>query len=298
MDLSIVITSYNTSDILLKCLDSIWLETKDITFEVIVVDNASVDDTVTELKKLSQKRKNLKTIFNNENVGFSKGNNQGVAKSKGNYILFLNSDTRLIENTFKKMIDWMESHKDIGVSSCQLLNSDKSLQASGGYFPDILKVFFWTFLIDDLPFINSFGSYHPHVGDFYRKDHEQDWVTGAFMMVRREVIEKVKGFDENIFMYAEELELCYRIKKLGYKIYYTTVSKIIHIGGASSGSRNALLGEFKGLKYFYKKHKSHLEQFLLAILLKIGSLVRLVIFNFVPSKRGVASIYAEAFINS
>ncbi len=295
IDLSVIIVSFNTKDILIECLASIWENTHGIKYEIIVVDNASGDGTVEKLKQLAKDKKNLTVIYEKENTGFSKGNNIGLRNAKGKYHLLLNSDTILIENTLKKMVDWMDSHPAVDISSCQLLNPDKTIQPTGGYFPELSRVFLWALLLDDLPIINTLGSYHPHVGQFYFRDHAQDWVTGAFMFMRREVFEKTHGFDENIFMYAEEIELCYRAKSLGFKVYYTIVSKIIHLGNASGSSRNALLGEFKGLTYLYKKHKTLLEQFLLSVLLKLGAVIRLVLFNFLPSKKGVASIYAEAF---
>lgn len=303
IDLSIVITSFNTKDLLLGCINSITKYTKDIIYELIVVDNGSNDESVKTIEKL--KAENIKVIKNKENLGFAKANNQGIEKARGRYILLLNSDTKLVENSLSKMVDWMDKHKDVGISSCMLINPDGSIQATGGSFPSIFKVFLWSTFLDDLPFIaDIFGSYHPHAQNFlaksnyYKSEHQQDWITGAFFFIRREAIEKTGLLDESFFMYVEELELCFRVKKFGWKIYYTTVAKIIHIGGGSGSTANSIIREFNNLKLFYKKHKSFLSQIILRILLKWAALSRLVMFGTLKSKKNAREAYAEAFFNS
>ena len=130
---------------------------------------------------------------NGENLGFAAGNNQGIKKARGKYILLLNSDTLLKENSLKKIVDWMEENEKVGVSSCQLVYQDGSLQRTGGYFPSLFKVFNWMFFIDDLPLIKEFiRSFHPHEprtgwlsSRYFQRQHAQDWVTGAFLLTRK-----------------------------------------------------------------------------------------------------------------
>ena len=240
-------------------------------------------------------------IKNKDNTGFAKANNQGISKSTGRYTLFLNSDTFLIENSLAKMIEFMDNNKQIGIASCQLLNSNRSIQETGGYFPTLPRVVLWALLIDDIPGVSDlFGSYHPHTpkgiikSNFYKKERNFDWVKGAFMLVRRQVLEKIGGFDENIFMYGEDVELCYRVKKEGWKVVYVPITKIVHIGGASGVVQNTLISEYKGLLYYYKKHKGLVQTFIIWILLKISSLIRILLFILL-GKKELAKIYAKAF---
>lgn len=295
--LSIIIVSYNTADITLNCLKSIFLDKKlsfdlnkidnseKIPTEIIVIDNNSQDNSVTQLKKI----KNIKIISNKENLGFAKANNQGIKIAQGNYILLLNSDTIILHSAISQSLDWLCSHPESSVCTCQLLNSDKSIQASGGYFPNIFNITTWCLGLDDLPLINNFiKPLHPHTpnfythDNFYQKDHQQDWVTGAFMMLRQNVLAKSGTIDEDYFMYGEELEWCYRIKK-NYsqtQIWYLIGPQIIHLGGSSIKNKNSANElEYQGILTFFKKHRPHYQYFLANILIKLNKILRLTIYQ-------------------
>lgn len=282
MDLSVVIVSYDVKELLKNCLESVLKYTQNIKYEIIVVDNNSTDDSISYLRNLSG-LSNLKIILSKENGGFSKGNNLGIKEAKGKYILLLNPDTLLTENSLKIMFDWMETHPEIAVSSCQLLNSEQKITPTGGYFPNLFRVAAWAVFFK--PF-----SFHPSAS-LYKKEFYPDWVTGAFFMVRKEALEKIGLLDENIFMYGEELEWCMRFKQNGFKVGYTPVTKIIHL--ANSLPRNAVLGEFKGLKYIYSKHFSGWKQNILDFLLSLAATLR-IIFWLVRLKPQMAKIYLEA----
>lgn len=286
MDLSVVIVSYNVKELLKNCLESILKYTQNLKYEIILVDNNSTDDSISYLRNLSD-LSNLKLIFSKENGGFAKGNNLGIKEAKGKYILLLNPDTLLVENSLKIMFAWMEAHSETAVSSCQLLNSEQKITPTGGYFPSLFRVAAWAIFFK--PF-----SFHPPAS-LYKKEFFLDWVTGAFFMVRKEVLEKVGLLDENIFMYGEELEWCFRFKQNGFKIKYTPVTKIIHLERQSSGgfSKNAVLGEFKGLKYIYGKHFPGWKQNILDFLLNLAAALR-IIFWLVRLKPQMAKIYLEA----
>lgn len=303
MDVSIIIVSYNVKDLLKNCIESVLKFTSGLKYEIIIVDNASSDDSPSYLSSLSDVS-NLKVILSKENGGFAKGNNLGIKQATGKYILLLNPDTLFLENTLKVMFSWMESHTDVAVSSCQLVDLEQKISPTGGYFPNLFNVAVWTFFIDDLPIISKFvKSYHPDMGPFhknkiiYQKEFFPDWVTGAFYMIRREAIEKTELFDENIFMYGEELEWCMRFKQAGWKVGYTPITKIIHLERKSSGGlpRNAVLGEFKGLKYIYGKHFPGWKQMVLGTLLDIAAFLR-IIFWLIRLKPQMAKIYAEALM--
>lgn len=300
-DLSIVIVSYNTKKLLSSCINSIIKKTQDLEYEIIVVDNASTDGSREYLKDLPESKKNINGILNSSNVGFSKANNQGLGKTNSRYVLFLNSDTLISDNVLAKMVDFMDRNPKVGVSTCKLVNKDGSVQATGGYFPTLPRVFAWMFFLDDLPLVGrAIKSFHPHTPDFfpnnlnYLRKHELDWVTGAFLFTKREILNKIGGWDESYFMYVEEVDLCYRIKKQGWEVLYLPESSIIHYGGASSQKEFPVLSEYEGLKKFYKKHYPSWQHFALRVLLKIGALLRVFVFGILEG-RGRAKIYIKAF---
>ena len=298
MDLSIIIVSFNTKNLLVSCVKSIQEYSKGIKFEIIVVDNDSKDGSVEAAKNLG-----VRVIGNNKNLGFATANNQGVKISNGKYLLFLNSDTEIHDNVLGEMVHWMDLTSKAGIATCALKNKDGSMQATGGYFPTLSRVFSWM-TIQDLPFVdNLIKPFHPYHakslffrGDsFYKTKKELDWVTGAFLLTRRDVLEKAGGWDESFFMYVEEVDLCYRVIKLGYEVWYMPEWDITHLGGASSKNEEfSLVSEYQGLKKFYKKHFPAWQYPILRILLKIGALGRMILFGILEGRQSV-KIYAKVF---
>lgn len=270
----------------------------------------------------------VKFVFSKENGGFSKGNNWGIKEAIGEYILLLNPDTKFLENSLKVMKTWMDGHQDCAVASCQLLDIEQKVLPTGGYAPILPRVAAWALFLDDLPILSKiFKSYHPHavgvpwtefLGDIpgikfflkpgaklpekapvYHYDHEffPDWVTGAFFFARKKAFDQLGALDEEIFMYGEELEWCLRAAKSGWKVGYTPQTRIVHLERKSSGGapRNALLGEFKGLKYIYGKYEPVWKQLILGTILDVGAVLR-IIFWMVRLKPAVAKIYFEALM--
>lgn len=291
--LSIIIVSYNTADITIQCLKSILSDKglKQMDYEIIIVDNNSHDNSLIKIKefKNSLKISNLKfkIISNNFNAGFGGANNQGIKIAKGNYILLLNSDTIILHSAISQSLDWLSSHPEASTCTAQLLNQDKTIQASGGFFPNLANMFTWCLSLDDLPLINKIiKPIHPHTpkfythDNFYTKDHQQDWVTGAFMLTRKPLLDKIKGFDQHYFMYGEELELSYRLKLATKQnqVWYLIGPQIIHLGGASAVNRiDPILNEYKGFLSFFKKHRPKWQLPIIKSLLKINALVRFII---------------------
>lgn len=301
MDLSIIIINFNTVSITKECLDSIRKNTKGITYEIIVVDNASTDGSKDMLKKYSR-RFGIKVIMNKINRGFGPGNNQGIKISKGDFILLLNTDTIIHDEVLSKMCSFLKGNKKIGIATCALRNKDGSLQGSGGYFPTLFKVIAWMFFLEDVPLLDSLiKPFHPVHGQspFYKgtniftKKHQQDWVTGAFMMIRRKVCKQIGSFDEDYFMYTEEVDYCWRAKKAGWEVWYEPSFSITHLGGASSTAEFPILSEYKGIKMFYKKHQSIWQFWLLRFFLKIGALLRIFLFGILKGREAVKT-YAKA----
>jgi GT2 family glycosyltransferase len=295
MQLSIIIVNYNTQTLLRQCLDSVYSQKVNFDFEVIVVDNNSKDNSLDMLNKYFTQ---VKIIQNKKNVGFGKANNQGAKLAKGEWLLFLNSDTQCQDGTIEKVMSKAleKASKNLGdiVLGCKLLNNDNSTQASAGFFPTLEKVALQMLFLDDLPFVKSiFKPYQQSQVQFYSKDQEVDWVTGAFLLLPNNLFQKVKGFDESIFMYGEEIDLCYRLKKEGARICYLASPALYHHKGGSSpdGFRSAVVGEYKGLVSFYKKHYPKKTIFL-KIALFTGALLRRLVFGIIDQEKGVA--YSDA----
>ena len=232
-----------------------------IPAEIVVVDNNSTDDTIQKLSKYKQ----VKVLKNTANLGFGPANNQGLKESRGEYILFLNSDTIINNSAISQSLTYFCTHPELACLTTQLLNSDGSVQECGGYFPNLLNTFTWCSHMDDLPWINKIiPAIHPHTpnfylhDDFYQHDQYLDWIKGAYFLTRKTILNKVGGFDPQIFMYAEDIDLSYRIKKAypGLKNYLYSTAKVTHLGGGSSKFSNLKLNkEREGVKYFFQKHQ-------------------------------------------
>lgn len=291
-DLSIVIINYNTKELTLSCINSIKKYTKGIKYEIILIDNASTERIDT---------KDAKVIKNKENLGFTGANNQGMKVARGRYVLLLNSDTFIHDNLLGEIVTWMDENPKIGISTCRLKNKDGSIQGTGGYFPTLLSVFSWM-TIQDIPYVDTIiKPFHPakeksfsRNNEFYKTQREIDWVTGAFMLIRREVFDSVGYLDGEYFMYTEDTDFCFRAKAEGWKVVYNPKWSITHFGGASSIKEFPILSEYKNIKLFYKKHYPAWQYPVLRFLLKVGALGRIVVLGTMKGKEN-AKIYAKAF---
>ena len=305
IDLSIIIVSFNTKKLTKACIESVVKNTKKIKYELVLIDNASVDGSMEEIERSikSIKSKDIGGLLiqNKKNLGFGEANNQGMKVAKGKYILLLNSDTIVENNVLGEMIVWMDKNPKVGIASCALKNLDGTMQGTGGYFPTLMRVFSWM-TIQDIPFVDKFikpfhpmRSQSPIKGDsFFEKEKELDWVTGAFFLFQREVYRQVGNFDKDYFMYTEETDYCFRAKKKGWKVYYLPQWSIKHIGGASGKSWSYIISEYKGVKLFYKKHYPKWQYPFLRVLLKIGSLGRIIVHGLLHGKEAI-KVYAKAF---
>ena len=286
MDLSVIIVSYNTKELLRNCLESVFAQTKGINYEVIIVDNNSIDGSVRMVKKLKTKNQKLKIklIENKENLGFAKANNQALRQAQGEYVLLLNSDTVLKGNPLLKLIRFAQKHPKAGVIGCKLLNADGTPQPSVAPFFTLPWTFLW-FLTGDR-FLYSSPS----------KSSQVDWVMGAALMVKKEAIDKVGLLDEKFFMYMEEVEWCYRIKKAGWQIWFYPEAKIFHLvrGSSPEGKQRAILGIYKGLIYFYQKHFAPWQLIVLKLLLRIKA-VGAWLIGILTNNHYLKETYAKAF---
>jgi hypothetical protein len=297
-ELSIVIVS-SKKDFLFDCLKSLISVLKDLDSEIILVDNASADNLRAQVNNMFP---SVRVIRREVNGGFGENNNMGMRVAKGRYVLLLNDDTKIIDkNIFKDMIAWMDSHPQVGLSTCALANPDlKNYQGSGGYFPTLPRVFAWMTFLDDIPGVdNLIKPYHPMHGfsfytneGYFKKKHRQDWVTGAFYLMRKEAMDAAGLFDEDFFLYVEEVELSLRFAKKGWEAWYLPEWKIVHYGMSTNGSEKATIFEMQNLKLLYKKHYPSWQLGVLNLILKVGIILRIVLYGIL--KPSVAKIYAKA----
>lgn len=231
MDVSVIIVSWNTRDILRDCLKSIAEQTRRVTYEIIVVDNASSDDTV---EMLERDFPQVKVVENEENLGFSRGNNIGIDRSSGCYMALVNSDVILLDGCLDRMVDYMDSHPKTGMAGPRALNRDGSLQVSCRKFPTLWNNFCQTiglnYLFPKSPlFSEPFMKYWAH-----DQEREVDVLSGCFWMIRREALEQVGLLDEAFFFYGEDIDWCKRFHKAGWGVMFYPGAEAIHLGGASS----------------------------------------------------------------
>lgn len=275
-ELSIIILSYNTKQITLDAIGSVEenypKEVAEGEFEIIVCDNASTDGSLEAFKAYRKKSKIkiMHVVDNGGNIGFSAGNNKGVPFAKGRYVLFLNPDTIVYPKTLTYMLAFMRKHPEVGAASCKLINKDGALDFnchrgfptpwnSFCYFSGLQRLF---------PKNRLFAGYTQGWKDM-QTNHEIDAIEGAFMLIPYEIGKQVGWWDEEYFFYGEDLQFCYDIRKLGYKIYYINDVSIMHIGGAASGikkktqnittanieiKRKLQKARFEAMKIFYRKN--------------------------------------------
>lgn len=277
---SIVLLSYNKRDLTAECLNTVFKHVSDKEAEVIVVDNASSDDSVEYIRKHFPK---VKLIENTRNAGFAGGCNLGAKSAKGDYILFLNNDAKLSNNPLPKMLEVFNSHDQTGIVGGLLVNHNGSLQRSYGSFYTVPNVAY-------LLFAGESGELKRFQG---KEITETDWVSGGFMLVKRDVFEKVKGFNESYFMYIEDMDLCYRIKKAGFKIFNTPFAKVEHLGQGSTNKTFAIVHIFEGLQIFYKQQRSVVEYYAVKLLLFIKAISALCI-GVVTRNNYLISTYRDA----
>lgn len=275
MDLSIIVLSYNTKDITDECLSRLPKGA-----EVIAVDNASEDGSVEMVEK---KYPWVKLIKSKANLGFAKGNNLAMKHSNSPVVLFLNSDCFVEKDTLNKALEYFKNN------SCDMLGvkltyEDGRLQPSAGELPDLLNTCAWIFGLTN--------SFHPKNKKFFAKAKQVGWVTGAFLMMRKEVFEKTGGFDEKIFMYMDEVDLCKRINMAGYKVCFTPDIAVTHLQRASqTDSTASFVRELAGIKYYFQKYYSIYP--FLRLFLVLGLTFRIIAFSLLGKTRRAAA-YVEA----
>ncbi len=305
MKLSVIIVSYNVKHFLEQCLHSVRAAIAGIETEIFVVDNASVDGSV---KMVKEKFPEVICIANQDNPGFAKANNQAIRLSKGEYILLLNPDTIVETDTFSKIIAFMDNHPDAGGLGVKMVDgTGRFLPESKRGLPTPLVAFYKIFGLSRLfPKSKTFNKYHLGYLD-KDKTHQVEILAGAFMLMRKSVLDKVGLLDESFFMYGEDIDLSYRILKGGYHNYYYPDARIIHYKGESTkkGSLNYVFVFYNAMIIFARKHFSAKNAQLFSILINMAiyfraflSIVSRVLKNTLLPLADAALLYAGLAISA
>lgn len=284
MDLSIIIPNYNTSDLLDRCLRSIYQSLKEtsLLYEIIVIDNAS-DDGSKAL--LNSKYPRVIKVFNKSNLGYGTANNQGIKAAHGKSILLLNTDIQVLGRSIESLYEFSNKHPHDFIGG-KLYNEDNTTQASCGPGYGLFVVFLMLFCKGDLLGLTRYSPVQvKRVG----------WVSGACLIGRKNSFTDVGLFDEGIFMYMEEIEFLHRAIAAGHTVLFYPDAHFVHKGAASSGSRRTpVLNIYTGLIYYYQKHRSPLSQILLNILLKSKALAAMTLGRMI-GRRDLYLTYEEAY---
>ncbi|WP_034057375.1 glycosyltransferase family 2 protein [Lacinutrix jangbogonensis] len=244
MQLSVIILNYNVHYFLELCLQSVEAAIQGLDAEIIVIDNNSQDESCAMVK---EKFINVKLIENKENSGFSKGNNIGVAQAKGEFLCILNPDTVVPENTFKTLLGFAKKQNNLGIVGCKLIDGNSN------YLPESKRNVPVTKIAINKALGNSKHYYANHLKE--QEIGEADVFVGAFMLLKRSVYNEINGFDEDYFMYGEDIDLSYKIKKAGYRSFYYGEISVIHYKGESTLKDKRYAKRFYGaMQIFYKKH--------------------------------------------
>jgi GT2 family glycosyltransferase len=289
MILSIVTINYKTPEKTLGCLDSVYAQFSEEfekgEIEHIIVDNDSSDGSVKILnEKIKEKKyKNVTVLENKENAGFGKGCNFGESHAKGEYILFLNSDTEVADRGFLGMATWLDSHAYVAILGGKLKNIDGTLQLSAWKFYTPLNLLFVLLGAERFGLITKSPT----------KTEKVDWVSGGCMMVRKKMFDNLGRFDKHIFMYMEDMELCFRAKKEGLDTYFYPYVEVFHSSQGSSNRGFAVLHIYEGILYFYKKFMP--RRYVVALFLLRCKAGILAIIGQVTGNSYLQETYAQAF---
>jgi len=276
MKLSIIIVSWNVKGELIDCLRSIEENGPDVQFEIIVVDNASSDGTTEAVKKNFL---NVTVIGNSENKGFAAANNQAIKIARGEYLLLLNPDTIVHKNAIDLMIKALDTEPQAGACGPKILDAEGEYCPSIGHLPTFRSTaYHWTFL-------RYFGIFRNHykklkeTGNSYDKKTGVEQLSGSVLLVRKSVMEKIDSFDENFFMYYEDVDLCLRIRNAGWKILFVPEAVITHLGGKSSEQISAKKKYLlcSSAHYFFRKHRGKFSALLFGLFFKLGVVIKEII---------------------
>jgi N-acetylglucosaminyl-diphospho-decaprenol L-rhamnosyltransferase len=281
-DVSIIILSWNTCDLLEECLNFATRAAEDLDVEIIVVDNASTDGSQAMVRC---KFPDVRLIANQENLGFARGNNQALALCEGHYALLLNSDAFAMPGSIQALVRLADAQPRAGIVGAQLLNPDRSFQASYTFFPNLWQEFLILSGVGRL----LYGRWYPSHGPEEDKGPQPvDYVEGACMLARREAFEDVSGLDEGYFMYSEEVDWCYAMREKGWQVWYQPEAKVVHLGGASSQSRRVRREAdlYRSRVRFFRKHYGDVAAELLKLQIFTLTAIKIIVHKLLRAVSG------------
>lgn len=292
IDLTICIVSWNSRDILRKCLNSIYQFSDGLNIETIVVDNASTDNTPQEI---AAEFPDVVLLSNKINLGFGRANNLAIKKSRGRFILLLNPDVVIVRPSLRQMINFLESNPEVGCAGCKLVNLDGSIQESYfEQFPTPMNEF-----LEGITVKRLLGSLLTK--RIYNDVIKASWIVGACMMFKRELLLKLSGFDERYFMYGEDVDLCFRLRNLGYEIVYLNNIEMLHYHGDSSKKKAkryfSTILQRESVYRFMKAHYNNRNALLYRIFWIVSGFVRLlilipaIIFSFLTFRKNLSFLF-------
>jgi GT2 family glycosyltransferase len=280
--LSILIVNWNTEVILKNCLTSIYDDSESDHWQIVVVDNNSDDGSLTMLERDFPQ---VERVASRENTGFVQGNYLALERARGQYLLLLNTDTRVERGALGRLVEFMEAHPEAGAAGPKLLNRDGSLQLSCGISPSLATEFTNKLLLHNLfPFFKLGRWDHTEI-------REVGWVSGACLMMRRQTVEELGFLDPELFMFYEDLEWCLRIGRSGWKTFYEPSCRVLHLGGQSTRQNLAkmLVISQRSLFYLFEKHYGRTQLQVLRLLTLVEMGLRFLIwglfFALIPSRR-------------
>ena len=289
--IAVVIVNYNTKNLTIAAVEGLR------GVDTYVVDNGS---TETGLKAVLQAQPGVTYWSLSQNIGFGRGNNYAIKKiyQQYEYLLLLNSDAKITVKALNDLVAGAEK-ANADIASCRLTYPDGRFQPNAGSSPTGMHIFTWISGLDDIGNLLRlhFNSYQESKPWYYQADREVGWVSGSVMLVKTTLLEKISFFDEAIFMYGEDVDLCVRARKAGAKIMWFKTPQAVHIGGASSkdAKYKQWLGEFLGIEYLYQKHYGLLGLLYIKLLLYIFVPVRIILF-FIFGKSKYAQYYAKILV--
>ncbi|MBA7610853.1 N-acetylglucosaminyl-diphospho-decaprenol L-rhamnosyltransferase [subsurface metagenome] len=294
--LSVIIVNYNAGRHLAACIQSLMTNTPAVPMEIIIVDNASMDDSITRVRQAFPE---VKILTNPENVGFAVACNQGIKRARGLNILLLNPDTIVLPYAVKDSLAFLSQNPEAGIVGCRLLDNDGQPRNSCRTFPTA-----WDYLFDSL-FLTKLFPRSKLFGRFYltnttfNEPSEVDVVQGAFFLFKRQVMDDIGLLDERFFMYAEERDFCYRAKAAGWKVYFYPQAAIVHVGSICTRQQapEMFIEQHKSTLIFHLKHDTLRDVAVIKVYLFLGVAIRLFIWTLLsimrrrPGERSRQSIY-------
>jgi GT2 family glycosyltransferase len=259
LELSVIIVNYNGLKYLKECLESFYKNLEEITFEIIIIDNNSIDASCDYLKTNFPE---VKLIESKITYGFGKGNNEAVKTAKGNYLLLINNDTIVLDK-IKPVLNFIKNNNKVGVVGINMLNKNKEYLPAAGVFPNFRNMFQFKKLL-------NLGTEFKN-GKFTKENYDVDWLSGSFLLLSKETYDNINGFDEDYFMYVEDVDFCKKIADIGLKRVFIPNTSYIHFVGFHS-KKNPML--VKGYEIYIRKHFTGARKFLIYSVLQMNSIVK------------------------